>query len=49
MSKYEQQVKTAFNYSERSFLRIQKNALQKIKKFLLKKEFERYIEKKSES
>lgn len=43
MSIYEQQVGTEFNYSERSFLRIQKNALKKIGNFLLENGFEQYI------
>lgn len=44
MSIYEQQVGTEFNYSERSFLRIQKNALKKIGNFLLENGFEQYID-----
>lgn len=44
MSIYEQQVGAEFNYSERSFLRIQENALKKIEKFLLENGFEQYIE-----
>lgn len=40
---YEQQVGTAFNYSERTFKRIQKNALKKIGMFLSKGEFNEYI------
>lgn len=44
MSIYEQQVGAEFNYSERSFLRIQKNALRKITNFLLENGFEQYID-----
>ena len=44
MSIYEQQVGTEFNYSERSFLRIQKNALKKIENFLLENGLEQYID-----
>ena len=44
MSIYEQQVGMEFNYSERSFLRIQKNALKKIENFLLENGLEQYID-----
>lgn len=40
---YEKQVGTAFNYSDRTFKRIQKNALKKIEVFLSKSEFKEYI------
>ena len=40
---YEKQVGTAFNYSDRTFKRIQKNALKKIEAFLSKNEFMEYI------
>ena len=41
---YEQKVGTEFNYSERTFMRIQKNALKKIETFISKNKFEQYIE-----
>lgn len=41
---YEQQLGTEFNYSERTFMRIQKNALKKIEDFISKNEFEQYID-----
>ncbi|MBD5452209.1 MAG: sigma-70 family RNA polymerase sigma factor [Lachnospiraceae bacterium] len=41
---YEQKVGTEFNYSERTFMRIQKNALKKIETFVSKNKFEQYIE-----
>lgn len=40
---YEKQVGMEFNYSERTFKRIQKNALKKIGEFIRKNDFERYI------
>ena len=41
---YEQKVGTEFNYSERTFMRIQKNALKKIENFISKNKFEQYID-----
>lgn len=41
---YEQKVGTEFNYSERTFLRIQKNALKKIENFISQNKFEQYID-----
>lgn len=43
-SVYEQKVGTEFNYSERTFMRIQKNALKKIENFISKNKFEQYID-----
>lgn len=40
---YEQQVGTEYNYSDRTFKRIQQNALKKIEVFLSKGEFKEYI------
>lgn len=40
---YEEQVGTEYNYSERTFKRIQKNALNKIEVFLSKSESKEYI------
>ena len=41
---YEKQVGAECNYSERSFKRIQKNALHRIKDFICKNQWENYIE-----
>lgn len=40
---YEQRVGTEFNYSERTFMRIQKNALKKIEDFISKSKLEQYV------
>ncbi len=40
---YGKEVGTAFNYSDRTFKRIQQNALKKIELFLSKGEFKEYI------
>lgn len=40
---YEEQVGTAYNYSDRTFKRIQENALKKMKAFFSKGEFKEYI------
>lgn len=40
---YEEQVGMEFNFSERTFIRIQKNALEKIENFISKNKFEQYI------
>lgn len=41
---YEEQVGMEFNFSERTFIRIQKNALEKIENFISKNKFEQYID-----
>lgn len=43
-SLYEQQVGMELNYSERTFFRIQKNALKKIETFIINSHFEQYID-----
>ncbi len=43
-SLYEQQVGMELNYSERTFFRIQKNALKKIENFIINSHFEQYID-----
>lgn len=43
-SLYEQQVGAELNYSERTFFRIQKNALKKIETFIINSHFEQYID-----
>ena len=41
---YEEQVGMELNFSERTFIRIQKNALEKIENFISKNKFEQYID-----
>lgn len=43
-ARYEEQLGTELNYSDRTFKRIQKNALAKIEEFITKNQFEKYIE-----